>query len=295
MAFRPEGVFAVTVTPFHDDESLDLTRLQSHIEFLVASGVHGLVVAGGTGEYVSLSMDERKQVIACAIDVVDGRIPVVAGALSPGTRDVIEIGEYAAGKGAAGLLVLPPYYVRPSLEGIVAHYKAIAAGTGLSLIAYNNPGRIGWQMDVLAIEAIAGVPGVVGLKDSDRDVASILTKIRRVGGHISILSGDDDLGFATLLSGAVGGLWAAPNVAPRLCVEMYCACRDGDVDRARSLHNRLHQLVDAYFVVNHPGPLKEIMAMSGRPVGPARSPLQPMTLAQRKVVEHVLRDCGPFD
>lgn len=292
---RPKGIFAVAVTPFRTDESLDLDRLQAHVDFLVSSGVHGVVAAGGTGEYVSLTMDERKQVIGNAIDAVAGRTPVIAGALSPGTRDVIEIGVHAASKGAYGLLVLPPYYIRPSLEGVVAHYRAVADQTGLALIAYNNPGRTGWNLDSLALEAIARVPGVVAVKDSERDVGSISTKVRRLGDRLSLLSGDDDLGLATLLSGAVGGVWASPNIAPKLCVELYCACRDGQLDRARQLHDRLQQLVEAFFIPNHPGPLKETMAMLGRPVGPARSPLQPMTPAQRQVVERVLRDCGPFE
>lgn len=291
-AYRPSGVIAAMVTPFKADESLDLDRLGSHLEFLLEAGIHGVMPIGGCGEYVSLSGEERSRVIALTVEMVNGRVPVTAGALAPSTREVLEIGCYAARAGADALLVLPPYYIKPSLAGIVDHFARVAAETGLPVIAYNNPPRTGWAMSVEALDEIAAVPGVVGLKECDRDVAMVNAKVNRVGDRIAILGGDDDLIFPVLLSGAQGAIMATPNLAPRLCIDLYRACVRGDIATALAVQNRLLPLVLVRRIPNHPGPLKEMMAMVGRPVGPARRPLFPMTDQERKAVAAVLEASG---
>ena len=181
------------------------------------------------------------------------------------------------------------------MEGVLLHFQKVAHETGLNIIAYNNPGRTGWAVTVEQLRAIADVPGVVGLKECDRDVASISLKIAAVGERIAVLSGGDDLGFATLLSGSPGAIWASPNLTPRLCVDLYDACRAGDVKTALALHNRLVQIVSAWFIPNHPAPLKEAMALIGRPVGPARLPLARMTSTQRDALAEAFRAYGPIE
>lgn len=292
--FRPSGVYAAMVTPFHADESLDEERISFLVDSLIEAGIRGIVPTGGSGEYVNLSHDERRLVVELTVQAVNGRVPVVAGVLAPSTREVIEAGRAAARAGAAALLVLPPYYIRPSLPGMVDHFARVAGETGLSVIAYNNPPRTGWGMDVAALEAIAAVPGVVAVKDCDRDLASINTKIVRVGKQIAVLGGDDDLVFTALLSGADGAIMATPNVAPRLCVDLYEACARGDLAAALALQNRLLPLVQVRQGPNHPGPMKDLMAMVGRPAGPARRPLLGMTDGQRSAAAGVLETCGPI-
>lgn len=282
------------VSPFHEDESLDEGRLESHLQFLVESGVHGLMVIGGSGEFVNLTPAERQRVVTITMRTVGKSVPVIVGALAPSTREVLEIGLHAQHEGATGLLVLPPYYIKPSMEGVLLHFEKVASETGLNIIAYNNPGRTGWPVTVEQLRMIADVPGVVGLKECDRDVASISLKIAAVGDKIAVLSGDDDLGFATLLSGSPGAIWASPNLTPRLCVDLYEACRTGDVKTALTLHNRLIQIVSSWLIPNHPGPLKEAMALVGRPVGPARLPLARMTSTQREALAETFRTYGPI-
>jgi 4-hydroxy-tetrahydrodipicolinate synthase len=283
------------VTPFHEDESLDEGRLESHLQFLVDAGVHGVMVIGGSGEYVNLTPAERQRVVTITMQTVGKRLPVIVGALAPSTREVLEIGLHAQRVGATALLVLPPYYIKPSMDGVVRHFEKVARETGLNIIAYNNPGRTGWAMTVEQLRTIADVPGIVGLKECDRDVASISLKIAAVGERIAVLSGDDDLGFATLLSGSPGAIWASPNLTPRLCLDLYAACQAGDVPTALALHNRLVHIVSAWFIPNHPGPLKEAMALSGRPVGPPRLPLAGMTSAQRDALAEAFRVYGPIE
>jgi 4-hydroxy-tetrahydrodipicolinate synthase len=291
-ARRPEGTYVASITPFRDDEALDLDRLATHLEEMIAAGVDGIIMLGGSGEYVSVSPDERAAVISCAVSAVAGRIPVLVGALGPSTREACEVAAQARVGGADGMLVMPPYYIRASNDGVVDHFRRVADESGLPLIVYNNPHRAGWAIELDLLERLAAVDGVVGLKDCDRDVAQIAAKIARLGERISILSGDDDLGFATMLSGAPGAIWASANLAPRLCVEIYRACREGDVQRARPLAEKMRKLVHIRRIPNHPGPMKEMMAMVGRPVGPARRPLFPMTDAERARVKALLDSIG---
>jgi 4-hydroxy-tetrahydrodipicolinate synthase len=291
--FRPSGMYVASVTPFREDETLDLDRLGSHLQYLIDAGVDGIVVLGGSGEYVNLTADERRAVIACARQVIAKRIPLVVGALGPSTHEALDVARDAARAEADALLVLPPYYIRASTEGVVEHFARVAEAGGLPVIVYNNPPRTGWAIEMDLLERLASVPGVVGLKDCDRDVAQIAAKIASVGDRISILSGDDDLGFATLVSGGPGAIWATANLAPRLCVELARASLKGDLEKARPLAERLRQLVHVRRIPNHPGPMKEMMAMVGRPVGPARRPLVAMTEAQRTRVRAVLESLAP--
>lgn len=293
--YRPTGVIAAAVTPFKEDESLDESGFVKHLEFLIDAGVHGLMVIGGSGEYVNLTPAERKRVVSLTMDTVGKRLPVTVGALCPSTREALDLGLHASKEGATALLVLPPYYIKPSLGGALAHFEQIAKETGLNIIAYNNPGRTGWAIDVEQLKQIAGIPGIVGIKECDRDVASLSLKMAAVGDQIEVLSGDDDLGFATLLSGSKGGIWASVNLNPRLCLDMYEACMAGDVKKALPLHVRLVHLVSSWLIPNHPGPLKEAMALIGRPVGPARRPLARMSDAQRAALLEAFKKYGPVE
>lgn len=291
-AYRPAGMNVASVTPFRDDESLDVDRLASHLDDLVGAGADGIVVLGGSGEYVSVSADERASVIRCAVQVVAGRVPLLVGALGPSTREACEVAEQARAAGADGMLVMPPYYIRASHDGVVDHFRRVADAGHLPIIVYNNPPRAGWAVEVDLLQRLAEIPAIVGMKDCDRDVAQIAAKIARFGDRLSILSGDDDLGFATLLSGAPGAIWSTANLAPRLCVSLFRACRDGDLGTAGPLAERLRQLVHVRRIPNHPGPMKEMMAMVGRSVGPARRPLFPMTDAERRRVRALLDSLG---
>jgi 4-hydroxy-tetrahydrodipicolinate synthase len=293
-AFRPHGVIAAVVTPFHEDESVDEARLATHLDFLIQAGVDGVMPIGGSGEYVNLSPEERRRVIDVSIAAVEGRVPVIVGALGPSTREALDVGLHAQASGADALLVLPPYYIRPSRDGIVDHFARITAETGLPIIAYNNPARAGIAIDLGTLHELADLPGIVGLKDCDRDLGAIEVKIEEVGEKIAILSGDDDLEFVTLLAGAAGGIWATVNLAPRLCIDLYRACAAGDLERARALQTIVRTLVNVRKLPNHPGPLKEMMKMAGLDVGPSRRPLVAMTEGQRTVVAETVSRFSDF-
>jgi 4-hydroxy-tetrahydrodipicolinate synthase len=293
MPLRPQGVLAACVTPFRDDETLDLDRLGSHIDFMLDAGIDGVMLIGGCGEYANLTPDERKSVVTEGINAISGRGPVVVGVLAPSTREVLDIGMHAANAGADALLVLPPYYIKPSFDGVLEHFQTIVKETGMDVIAYNIPGRTGTNLGVPELRQIAEIPGVVALKECERDMASISLKIIAVGDEMPVLSGDDDLGFATLTAGARGAIWASPNLAPKLCADLYAASVAGDIPTALALHNRLVQIFAAWMLPNHPGPLKQAMGLVGRSVGPVRTPLKPMSDTQLANLRDALQAHGP--
>jgi 4-hydroxy-tetrahydrodipicolinate synthase len=278
--FRPHGMITAVVTPFTSDESVDLDRLAKHIDYLIEAGTTAVVVIAGAGEYLNLTLVERSRVITAAIEASRSRIPVVCGALSPSTPEVLEIATHAASAGADGLLVLPPYYIRPSAAGVADHFERIGQETGLPIIVYDNAARTGWSIPIDLLAELAELPWVVGIKDCARDVALIQRKILRLGDSISILGGDDDLAFATLNAGAAGSIMATANLAPRLCIALHEACERHEMQEARRLQAVVLDLLAARGGPNHPGPLKEMMGMVGRGVGLARRPLARMTAEQ---------------
>lgn len=282
--YRPQGVITALVTPFRSDESLDEESLAELVRFQLGAGADAILVIGGTGEYINLTMAERFRAIKCAVEAADGRIPIIVGALSPGMRDSLEVGLCAAENGAAGLVVLPPYYIKTDLAGIVDHFGTIARETQLPIIVYNN--RVGWNADADALSALAEIPEVVGVKEMDRDLASVTDKINRLGSRLAILDGTEDLAFQMLLSGANGGVWAGSNLAPHLLGDLYAACRDGRVDEARELARRVSGIFDGVNTLNFPAGVKEGMALLGRPVGPVRRPLRQLRPEQR---DHLIK------
>lgn len=293
--YRPTGLLAAAVTPFRDDEKLDGDRLAEHYRWLLDNGVDGLMVVGGCGEYANLTPEERAEVVRLACQVAGPGTPIVVGALAPSTREILELGAHAAAAGAAALLVLPPYYIKPSLDGVLDHFETITRETGLPVIAYNNPCRTGWPIDLATLREVAAIPGIVGLKECERDMANISLKIEAVGQSMSVISGDDDLGFHTLLSGGRCAIWASPNLHPRLSRQLFDAGVAGDLATGLALHLRVTRLMNTWMVPNHPGPLKEAMAIVGRSAGPGRRPLAALTAQQRAALESALADNGPIE
>jgi 4-hydroxy-tetrahydrodipicolinate synthase len=293
--FNPKAAMAACITPFFEDESLDLGRLGSHIEFMLDSGIQGILATGGSGEYANLTPEERRLVVTESIKAVDGRVPVVVGALGPSTREALEVGMHAAEQGASALLVLPPYYIKPSFDGVIGHFETIAKETALTIVVYNIPSRTGWPLEREHLLRLSEIPGVVAVKECERDMASIALKIAALKDKMEVMSGDDDLSFPTFLAGGAGAIWAGANLTPKLYVELFNACNDGDVAKARELNNRLVHIFETWMGPNHPGPLKEAMALVGRPVGLGRKPLAPMTKERRAAMKKAFDAFGPVE
>jgi len=194
--------------------------------------------------------------------------------LAPGTREVQDTVRYAEEAGASAVLVLPSYYIKASAAGVYEHFARVADATSLPIVAYNNTGRTGLNLDIPILEKLASIKSIVALKECERDLAVVSAKIKAVGDRIAILSGDDDLGFPTFRLGSPGGIFMTANLVPALHRKLFDAAKRGDLETAREAHYALLPLVEALYTANHPGPLKDAMEFVGYPVGPVRAPLQ---------------------
>lgn len=286
MKFTPKGIYTAIVTPLTEADEFDEPTFRRLVDFQIGAGVAGLLVIGGSGEFVSLTPAERERVVDVAIDQAAGRVPIIVGALAPGTREVQETVRFAANAGASSVLVLPSYYVKASPAGIQEHFARVADAANIPIVAYNNASRTGITLDVNVLEKLASIPSIVALKECERDLAVVSAKINAVGDRIAIMSGDDDLGFPTFLLGSPGGIFMTANLIPEFHRKLFEATVNCNLAVARAAHYALIPLVEALYTANHPGPLKEAMALIGHPVGKARAPLQsavPVNLERAKV------------
>ena len=196
---------------------------------------------------------------------------------------------YASKAGASAVLVLPSYYIKASADGIHEHFARVADATSIPIVAYNNSGRTGITLDVSILERLTKIPAIVALKECERDLAVISAKISAVGDRIAIMSGDDDLGFPTFLLGSPGGIFMSANLVPAFHRKLFDATMKSDLTVARKAHYALLPLVEALYTANHPGPLKDAMALIGHSVGTARSPLQRASPENLKRAEIALK------
>ena len=181
---------------------------------------------------------------------------------------------HAARAGADAVLVLPPYYINASADGICEHFARVADTASIPIVAYNNTGRTGITLDIGILERLARIPTIVALKECERDLAVVSAKIKAAGDRIAILSGDDDLGFPSFLLGSPGGIFMSANLIPSFHRQLFEASVSGRIAVARKAHFALLPLIEALYTADHPGPLKDAMAFVGHPVGRARAPLQ---------------------
>jgi 4-hydroxy-tetrahydrodipicolinate synthase len=295
MKYNPKGIYTAIVTPFDARDEFDEVAFRKLIDFQLASGAAGLLVIGGSGEFVSLTPSERQRVIDVAIDQTAQRIPIVVGVLAPGTREVQETARYAAKAGADAVLVLPSYYIKASADGVYEHFARVADSVAIPIVAYNNTSRTGITLDISILERLARIPSIVALKECERDLAVVSSKIQAIGERIAILSGDDDLGFPTFLLGSPGGIFMTANLIPAFHRKLFEATATADIAFARKAHYALLPLVEALYTANHPGPLKDAMGLIGHPVGTARAPLQKASAENLKRAEIALQSLAAAD
>ncbi len=292
-----EGTFTALVTPFRSDGELDLTSLAELVEWQIQEGIDGLVPCGSTGESATLTPAEHVEVVRHVVEVAGGRVPVIAGTGSNSTREAVELTEHARSAGADAALLISPYYNKPTQDGIFHHYRKVAETAQLPTVIYNIPGRTASRIEPQTVARLARVPGIVGIKEAGGDLVKTSETLAKVGPDFSVVSGDDALTLPMLAIGARGSISTTSNVAPREVSEMTSYALSGDYARARSLHYRLLDLMQALFVETNPIPLKAALQIMGRiPENALRLPLTPMQKANREQLEAVLRDlqiCAP--
>jgi len=280
------GAWTAMITPFRDD-ALDERALRDLVEDQIQKGIDGLVPCGTTGEAVNLSHAEYARVVSITVEQAKRRVPVMAGAGSASTRHAIELAQLAKKAGADGLLVVAPYYVRPSQDGLYAHFEAVARAVYLPVVLYNIPIRCGVDVSLATLERLADVPSIVAIKEASGNVVRSADIAAKLGDRFTILSGDDGLTLPILSVGGQGVISVASNLLPGEVARVVHLFRDGDIAGARALAQRLRPLYDALFVEPNPGPIKAALAICGRIAPEMRLPMVmpgASTLAQLRAV-----------
>lgn len=286
-----EGLHTALITPFRDGE-VDEAALRAHVERQIAAGVDGLVPCGSTGESATLSHAEHCRVVEVTVEAAAGRVPVIAGTGSNSTREAIELTRHAKEAGAAGALLLSPYYNKPTQEGIYEHYRSVAREAQLPLVLYNIPGRTASNVAPETIGRLAKLEYVVGIKEASGDLDQMAHVIAHCPDDFAVLSGDDSLTLPLMSIGGRGVISTSSNVAPSQMAELVRTMAAGDVACARRLHYELLPLFDALFCETNPIPVKAACAALGWCDGEIRLPLTPITDANAERLKVVLKDVG---
>jgi 4-hydroxy-tetrahydrodipicolinate synthase len=288
------GCGTALVTPFQQDGSIDETALRNLIAWQVESGIDFLVPCGTTGETPTLSQDEWLYVIDLTIEVVTGRVPIVAGASSNSTHDAVEKAkELAARPGVNAILTANPYYNKPTQEGQFQHFKAIAeAVAGTPIILYNVPGRTGANLEPQTLARLAEIPNIVGVKEASGNVTQIAEAINAVPETFLIFSGDDAMTLPLISLGGVGVISVAANEIPHEMAAMTRAALENDWTTARSLFRKYLPLMQANFIESNPMPAKAVLAMMGKVEELYRLPLLPMRRDTRSRLQKVATEVG---
>jgi 4-hydroxy-tetrahydrodipicolinate synthase len=293
MIKRIEGIIPPVATPMQANEDLDLPRLRSFIDHLIAGGVHGIFVLGTNSEFYALDEREKQEVIATAVAHVNKRVPVYAGPGAETTREVIRLTKMAEREGVDGVSIITPYFVSPTQQEIADHYRRIAEHTALPVILYNNPGTCGGvKIDVDTVARLAEVPNILAMKDSSGDLQNTVECIRVVPERFSVMMGRDTLIFAALMMGARGAVPATGNVAPALLAEIYNSFRAGDLARSKVAQLRLNPLRLALNLCTAPGAVKAALQVLGTPIGPCRSPVGPLAPEKLPKMRAALQAAG---
>lgn len=270
------GSIPAIATPMLEDGSLDLARMRSYIEWHIAEGSDAIVVVGTTGESPTVDHDEHCTLIQTAVEQAAGRIPVIAGTGSNSTREAIEYAVFAKKVGASAHLSVVPYYNKPGQEGLYRHFKSIAEAVDLPMILYNVPGRTAADLANDTALRLAGVPGIVGIKDATGNIERGCDLLKRLPQGFAWYSGDDATALGLLLMGGHGAISVTANVAPRLMHAMCVAARSGDVATARQINFRLLALHRNLFLEANPIPVKWALARMGKISDGLRLPLTPL-------------------
>ncbi|MSR22230.1 MAG: 4-hydroxy-tetrahydrodipicolinate synthase [Gemmatimonadetes bacterium] len=289
----PAGLSVAVVTPMHADGSLDLAALRHHVLWLIDGGVDTLMPSGSTGESATLDDEEQRQVIATCVEAAEGRVPVFAGAGSSSTKRSTSLARAARQEGASGLLVVTPYYNKPSQDGLRRHFTEVTeAGEGLPVVLYNVPSRTGVNLLPETVFRLAELEPVVGVKEASGDLDQVMTLIRGRPDGFLVLSGDDGLGLAIMALGGDGVVSVAANEIPDRMKELVTAALSNDIGRARALHYELLPLLTANFIESNPVPVKTALHLMGH-MGPhVRGPLVPLSPGSLATLRKVLLEAG---
>jgi len=285
------GSFTALVTPFKNG-SVDEKAFREIVDWQISEGTNGLVPVGTTGESPTLSHDEHKQVVEWCVDQADGRVPVIAGSGSNSTAEAVELSRHAEEAGADAVLIVTPYYNKPTQEGLYQHYKAINDAIGIPIIIYNIPGRSIVDMSVETMTRLYELKNIAGVKDATANMARVSQQRAAMGPDFNQLSGEDITALGFMVHGGHGCISVTSNVAPRLCAEFQTACLKGDFAGALKLQDKLTPLHINLFVETSPAPIKYAMSLIGKCANTVRLPMVPASEKAQTAVRQAMVHAG---
>ncbi len=286
-----KGSITALITPFRDGR-LDEAGFQSFVEWQIAEGTDGFVPCGTTGESPTLSHEEHHRVVELCVEVAKGKVPVIAGAGSNSTAEAIDLARHARKVGADAVLVVTPYYNKPTQEGLYQHYKAINDAVDIPIVIYNIPGRSVVDMSIETMARLARLPNIVGVKDATNDIIRPVRTRAAIGPDFCQLSGEDANAVAFLAQGGVGCISVTANIAPRLCARLQDAWAAGDLATVYDLRDRLTPLHDSMFCETNPAPVKYAASLLGKSDGSLRLPLVEIGEAGKQKVRAAMQAVG---
>ena len=286
-----QGSYVALMTPFKNGV-LDEAAFRKLVSWQIAEGTNGLIPVGTTGESPTLSHDEHKQVVEWCIDEAAGRVPIIAGAGSNSTDEAVDFVRHASKAGADAVLVVTPYYNKPTQAGLLRHYETIADASDVPVIIYDIPGRSVVSMAVDTMVKLADHPNIAGVKDSSQDLSRPTELGNRIAGGFSMLSGEDGTALPFLAAGGHGCISVTANIAPRLLAEMHAAWQAGDIATAMAINARLMPLHAAMFCESSPGPVKYAASLMGLCGEDMRLPMTDIDASSKTKVKQAMRDAG---
>jgi 4-hydroxy-tetrahydrodipicolinate synthase len=285
------GSYTALVTPFKNG-ALDEAGFRQFVNWQISEGTHGLVPVGTTGESPTVNHDEHQRVVEWCIDEAKGRVPVIAGAGSNSTAEAIGLAQHAEKAGAAAVLVVTPYYNKPTQEGLYQHFKAINDAIGIPIIIYNIPGRSVIDMSVDTMKRLYDLKNISGVKDATANPVRVSLQRAALGEGFNQLSGEDGTALAFNAHGGHGCISVTSNVAPRLCSEFQSACQRGDYAQALQLQDKLMPLHVNLFIETNPSPVKYALSLLGKMSADVRLPMVPVSEPTKAAVRSAMVHAG---
>ena len=282
-------VLTAMVTPFDQNGDVDFNATRTLVNYLIENGTDGLVVAGTTGESPTLSTEEKVELFKFVVDVVGGRIPVIAGTGSNNTRASISLTKQAEATGVDGIMLVAPYYNKPSQEGMYQHFKAIAESTSLPVMLYNIPGRSVVNMSVETIVRLSDIPNIVAIKEANGNLDAMAEVISQTPSDFTLYSGDDGLTLPVLGIGGAGIVSVASHIIGNEMQEMINLFKNGNIEEAAAAHRKLLPIMNALFAAPSPSPVKAALNLKGINVGGVRLPMVPLTADETNSLQSVLQ------
>ncbi len=286
-----EGSCVAIVTPFRDGK-IDREALADLIEFQIENGTSAIVPCGTTGESATLSHNEHEELVGLVIELVGGRVKVIAGTGSNSTAEAVRLTASAKKAGADGALVITPYYNKPTQEGLYRYYRTIAEEVDIPIVMYNVPGRTGVNLQPSTIARLADITNIVAVKEASANLSQMTEIIALCGGRVTLLSGDDFIILPILSIGGKGVISVAANIVPSKVAQLIKLFNDGDLNGARKIQLELFPLCQAMFYETNPIPVKTALALMGKIQEGLRPPLCPMSEQNLAKLKNVLADYG---